>query len=234
MRWDVRALTRQGTLLLGLVVVGWSVRPQWADLQAAVRDPQALVDLRGPESLVLLLIQLIACGLCGWTALACALLIAASRRPAGVGARLALAAVPRALRRPVAAALGVGVLALTACGRTDAAPATSISAPPAYAASSDGFDWPAAPPAEVPAEPGAPQTDDPGSPAAEDASDADLVHVVQPGDCLWSIAADRLGPGASAAETAYLVDEIYFANTQAIGADPNLLHPGTALTLPAA
>jgi nucleoid-associated protein YgaU len=58
------------------------------------------------------------------------------------------------------------------------------------------------------------------------------TYTVAPGDCLWSIAARRLGATA----TRHAVDRawraIYTANRGAIGADPNLIHPGLVLMLP--
>ena len=58
------------------------------------------------------------------------------------------------------------------------------------------------------------------------------TYTVAVGDCLWSIAARVLGRNA----TAHAVDHgwraIYDANRDAIGADPNLIHPGLVLTLP--
>ncbi|MBM3673749.1 MAG: LysM peptidoglycan-binding domain-containing protein [Actinobacteria bacterium] len=57
-------------------------------------------------------------------------------------------------------------------------------------------------------------------------------YVVKRGDCLWSIAAARLGAGApaSAIDTAWR--RIYAANRAAIGADPNLILVGAELSVP--
>lgn len=58
-------------------------------------------------------------------------------------------------------------------------------------------------------------------------------HVrVRPGDSLWSIAADRLGPTGSAARVQGEWPRWYAANRQLIGADPNLLKPGMSLLAP--
>ena len=58
------------------------------------------------------------------------------------------------------------------------------------------------------------------------------VHVVRPGESLWSIAESRLPAGASAA----LVDRdwrrLYAANRRTVGPDPDLIRPGTSLGLP--
>jgi resuscitation-promoting factor RpfA len=58
------------------------------------------------------------------------------------------------------------------------------------------------------------------------------VYVVQRDDCLWSIAARRLGSGADgrAIDTAWR--QIYAANRAAIGENPNLILIGLTLTLP--
>lgn len=59
-----------------------------------------------------------------------------------------------------------------------------------------------------------------------------VKYVVQRGDCLWSIAARRLGPGATSPTIDAAWRSIYAANRAAIGDDPNLIHPGLTLTLP--
>lgn len=60
-------------------------------------------------------------------------------------------------------------------------------------------------------------------------------YVVKPGDSLWAIACRHLqASGASTTDAA--VDRmwraIYAANRHAIGADPDLIFPGTQLTIP--
>ena len=57
-------------------------------------------------------------------------------------------------------------------------------------------------------------------------------YVVVPGDCLWSIAARRLGRARDARAVDRGWRAIYAANRDAIGPDPNLIHPGLVLTLP--
>jgi len=56
--------------------------------------------------------------------------------------------------------------------------------------------------------------------------------TVRHGDTLWDIAAAHLGPEASDAEIARAWPRWYDANRDAIGADPDLLHPGTVLVSP--
>ncbi len=59
----------------------------------------------------------------------------------------------------------------------------------------------------------------------------DVIVVVE-GDCLWAIAADRLGPDATNVAIDAAWREIYGLNRDAIGDDPNLIFPGVSLALP--
>jgi nucleoid-associated protein YgaU len=56
--------------------------------------------------------------------------------------------------------------------------------------------------------------------------------VVAPGDSLWSIAARRLGPLATAADIAEAWPAWFDANRPIIGDDPSLLLPGQVLQAP--
>jgi LysM repeat protein len=57
-------------------------------------------------------------------------------------------------------------------------------------------------------------------------------YTVVPGDCLWSIAARILGGRATGSAVDRGWRAIYAANREAIGSDPNLIHPGLVLSLP--
>ena len=57
-------------------------------------------------------------------------------------------------------------------------------------------------------------------------------YIVQRGDCLWSIAARLLGPGADARSIDAGWRQIYAINRAAIGENPNLIHIGLTLELP--
>jgi hypothetical protein len=57
----------------------------------------------------------------------------------------------------------------------------------------------------------------------------DAPITVRAGDSLWSIAASGLGPGAGAAEIDAAWRELYAANRDAIGGDPDLIRPGLDL-----
>ncbi|MGH2920133.1 MAG: LysM peptidoglycan-binding domain-containing protein, partial [Solirubrobacteraceae bacterium] len=62
----------------------------------------------------------------------------------------------------------------------------------------------------------------------------DRRHVVRSGESLWSIAAQLAGSGASPAAIARIVDELWRLNADRIASgDPDLIHVGTALVLPA-
>nr|WP_276611115.1 LysM domain-containing protein [Kineococcus siccus] len=72
----------------------------------------------------------------------------------------------------------------------------------------------------------------PGS-AARPATSAPEAQerVVHRGDSLWSIAAARLGPGASAGDVLREQHRLYALNAHVVGADPDLLQPGQVLRL---
>jgi hypothetical protein len=72
----------------------------------------------------------------------------------------------------------------------------------------------------------------PAAPVALPPASASRDYVVQRGDCLWSIAAARLGPRASASAIDAGWRWIYAANRAAIGDDPNLIRIGLHLVLP--
>jgi hypothetical protein len=57
------------------------------------------------------------------------------------------------------------------------------------------------------------------------------LRVVTPGDSLWSIAQEQLGPNAAPEWVANEVGRIYWLNHDRIGEDPNLILVGQELTL---
>lgn len=101
-----------------------------------------------------------------------------------------------------------------------AAPAPAVRTAPADDSA------PAAGPA--PADGSAP----PDSPAPALGATSSVV-VVQPGDCLWRLAARSLGPSTTAARIAAAWPSWWSANRRVIGDDPDLLQPGTRLVPPA-
>ena len=58
------------------------------------------------------------------------------------------------------------------------------------------------------------------------------THTVTPGESLWSITAHLLPAGSSPARIAQAWPALYRANSEAIGADPSLIRPGTVLSVP--
>lgn len=70
-----------------------------------------------------------------------------------------------------------------------------------------------------------------GSSPREDAEEAQQI-TVRSGDSLWEIVAEHLGPEATAWEIAREWPRWHRANEEAIGPDPELLRPGTVLSVP--
>jgi hypothetical protein len=59
-------------------------------------------------------------------------------------------------------------------------------------------------------------------------------RLVKPGESLWSIAQERLGPNAAPERVADEVGRIHGSNRDRIGGDPNLILAGQELSLPPA
>lgn len=62
----------------------------------------------------------------------------------------------------------------------------------------------------------------------------DQTVQVRPGDSLWSISQERLGPNAREGRIAQEAARIYALNRGRIGGDPNLIFPGQRLLVPPA
>jgi nucleoid-associated protein YgaU len=57
-------------------------------------------------------------------------------------------------------------------------------------------------------------------------------HTVEAGDTLWDIAAANLVPAERSAATIHRYwQQVYRANRQVVGADPDLIRPGTRLNV---
>jgi LysM repeat protein len=89
---------------------------------------------------------------------------------------------------------------------------------------------PGAAPPTTPSTAAAPPPDPPVGPPP--AAPAAPTYVVQPGDCLWSIAARRLGPDPDPTAIDAGWRAIYLVNRATVGDDPGLIHPGLVLRLP--
>jgi LysM repeat protein len=68
---------------------------------------------------------------------------------------------------------------------------------------------------------------------AQEEGAASARVVVSPGDTLWSISSERLGPDPTPQQIAREVERIYALNRDQIGSDPNLIFSGQELSLPA-
>lgn len=102
-------------------------------------------------------------------------------------------------------------------GTTPAPEPPPVADPPADAE-------PVLPARAVPAGPSTGQAPQPG-PAAR-------TVTVRAGDNLWRITEELLGAEASAADVAVAWPRLYEANRDAIGPDPDLIHPGLVLAVP--
>ena len=128
---------------------------------------------------------------------------------------------PRALRRMVFAACGLS-LVVAMPGAADATPGHGHEPRPARtcAARCSSLDGLRLPDLPVPL------------PDQRRGTAARSSVVVRRGDCLWSLAADLIRPEADASDVAAVAQALYRGNRQRIGPDPNLIFPGTHLTLP--
>lgn len=129
----------------------------------------------------------------------------------------------------------------------DAEPADTAVAPPtatSIGVAPDPHFMPGGAPLQPPLTPSStdaperPRTDVPAAPAqtartAPPATPAATV-TVRRGDTLWSLAAHRLGPGATPARIAAEWHRWYAANRATIGSDPDRITTGTTLVVPAA
>jgi hypothetical protein len=135
---------------------------------------------------------------------------------------------PAPHRAPPAAPTTTAGRATTATRRAPAVGSRPIEPGPATRVARTGKD-----PGSAPAGTGSRTRPASGPPPVAVPADAGpRSALVRPGDCLWLIAARRLGPQASAAEVAREWPRWYAANRQLIGADPDLIRPGQALVAP--
>lgn len=208
------------TLVYLLVLAVWTVAGEpLTDLaeQVVATGGRAPTSMRFDDALTALC-ALAACGCAGWLALVSSAVVLEALI-AHPGRRQHTAWCPATLRRLLLAACGV---ALTA----------GLTAIPAAA--------------DSPGSAGAPATvgravvtglmvPDRAVDRARVATATDRAAVVQvrPGDSLWSLAAEALGPEATDAEIGVAWRSIHLANVGRIGTDPDLIFPGTVLQLPA-
>ncbi len=114
--------------------------------------------------------------------------------------------------------------------RTTATAAPPSSQPPSPQAPSSQPPSSEPPPITQPSSSNPPARPAPPGPPAATGQPASVTVIA--GDSLWSIAARRLEPGASAARIEAAWKRWYATNSKAIGADPGLIRPGLVLTEP--
>jgi nucleoid-associated protein YgaU len=170
-----------------------------------------------------------------WLAIGLVAALAASLpgAPGRTAAAICRAVLPRAARKLVAGTAGLGVLV---------APAAALAVPPTESSVAVAAErHPAGNPLPPPIWPTSrhPSASHGGDHAARSGPHAGTALVpsratvrVRPGDCLWLLAARRLGPRASEAEVAAYWPRWYAANSRVIGADPGLVRPGELLRVP--
>ena len=245
-------LTALAGLLTGLA---WSL----AAGPTSALDPAAVLVAVTAAAAALLTARLVLC--CLACAVAAAAVVAVG--PGGTArhaARVAVSTSPRVLR-PGLSALLAGSIAIGVAGPALAAAPVSGSsrllAPPSAAPTPAAVAGPRSVPTPDPGlpSPGWSSLPAPGwLPAAPRRAPtivqaAPAVHlvtgtgsrsaapddevVVRRGDTLWHLAARSLGPGAATAEIAAEWPRWWRANRDVIGADPDLLLPGTRLRAPA-
>ncbi|MBN1093781.1 hypothetical protein JKP75_15215 [Blastococcus sp. TML/M2B] len=218
--------------MAGIAAALAALTPSFAAMAAAVLEAQHTADTAGAEELLLAAAGLLAWGAWAWGALGL-LLTAVSALPGALGQAahvLVRVVLPAGARRSAALALGVGL------GLTGPLAGTALLLVPAPAAAAGPAptvpDWPAPAPATG-AEVGGPVAALPDWPVAPQLAGS---HVVVRGDCLWDIAAGRLGAelgrAPTGAEVAAATRAWWTANADVIGPDPDLLLPGQVLRPP--
>jgi nucleoid-associated protein YgaU len=233
--------------LLAVAGLLLAVAPTPAAAVHDLRSPAA-ADPAGPlVAAVALLAELLLCWL-----LVVVAATSASRLPGWggpVARRLASRIAPVAVRRLVEVSLGVTVVVGAAvpasAGTVQPSPAALDwpSAATSPAPAGPDLDWPSATRAAAAAAPADRASASTPSPAArlvprpvvrpvDLRRTAPSLVTVEPGDSLWAIAADHLPAGASDLQIAQAWPSWWAANRDAVGADPDLIHPGTQLDPP--
>ena len=221
-------LTATSAVVVALAVVRPELDAGLGTLRGTTPTPRFDDLLASGGALVLL-----ACAAWGWL-VATLVVLESLGRPLPRGRRVA----PPAVRRTLLAACGVCLVAGMAPAAADPGRGPAPPAPPPAGspgpAAVVGLPLPERPNDEVRhrAAPTRPRTA-PGPVAGATALPAGARVVrVRPGDTLWGIARDALGPDAHAADVARHWPDIWRTNRTAIGPDPDLIHPDTTLQLP--
>lgn len=198
--------------------------PSPRELSRGIAAPHAWVSQAGPDAavgtLAGALLWLAALWLMAGLLVTLAAALAGQRR--GMLAGISRCIAPAVVRRLVIAATGATLVLGPVAA--NAAPATGS----AGVATAPATGTPGAPSIPSPA-PTLPELTTPVPPLDPQPSGTVLVR---PGDSLWRITADRLGPSATEDQIAIGWPYWYRANRRLIGPDANLLRPGERLTAP--
>ena len=196
-----------------------------------------------PTAPVVHLVALAAWAGAAWLlVLVTATLLAAIPGAAGKAATtLTRCLAPQVTRSALRVALGVAVASAGSTGTALAAGApVPTPATQPHAVLAPGFDWPGLDQPSPPRAPAPPPTATAQPTRARPAPtttsapvSASGQVVVRPGDCLWDLADRALGGHAAPARIAASWPAWWQANRAVIGADPDLLRPGTHLRRPA-
>lgn len=199
-------------------------------------DPAGWLARTTPEDAAAAVLRVMAIGGAGWLLLSTLLCLAASARPGGSTGSLARAVTGRGVVRILERVLAISLVTGTTFG-----PAAAIGA------------GPPSPPVEIDVRTGRAETEEavptveptpvptPAPPLVPVATpETSVEHVVQPGECLWSIAADELALTtartrdaiADAEVAAYWVELMAANHGRLASGDPNLIYPGEVVLLP--
>jgi hypothetical protein len=238
------SILRRTAVSLGLVALSWMAWRVAVPTVHAAGVPDATVDDAVAATAAVGVVLVLAWV---WVSLVAHAAAALPGTIGRIGAAVAGAVTPAACRGAVRVLLGVTsvatpVVPVTLAYAVEPAP-YGFAASPTAAADADladlpGIDRPTmvagwVPTVPPPAPPTAPHVDVRvvASPPAETEAVLDEV-VVRRGDTLWDIAARALGTQATAVEIAAEWPRWYAANRDVIGADPDLIYPGTVLNPP--
>lgn len=241
---SVRRLVLSAAGMAALAAVLSVLTPALPAMTDALAHAQRTADTNGPDAVVIAGAGLVAWAVWLWGAVGLGL-TALAAAPGLVGAAssvLVRLVLPAAARRSAAGLLGLSLGVAPLLGSAVLLPTAASAAVPAATAATAATrpasaavpDWPSAPGAAPAAVPDWPV----GGSAPASTAPPRSAHVVLRGDCLWDIAADRLGQERSApptdGEVARAVSAWWSANAGVIGRDPDLLRPGQVLFPPAA
>lgn len=207
------ALRPAGLLPVGAGAALWITAPRPLTACTVLRAAAQATD---PFAPLIALAALLAWSLAGWL-LIVFLATWAGQVPGLLGryaAAVASRIAPIAVRR--VAALALGVTAATGGLGASAAVAAAGDAPAIPAPRAAALDWPTRP----------------ASLAFDWGPGAKDEVVVRPGDSLWRVAARGLGDAATTTQIAVAWPAWWAANRDAIGLDPDLIHPGLRLSPP--